>query len=70
MPATANELRIELAAKIARPRLLELQAHYRPLIESGERVGITCWRQIYLDECDEALNEALDATDVAILAHA
>lgn len=65
---TANELRAELAAKIARPRLLAASAHYAPLIERGRRDGIDAWRQVYLDECDAALDEALDATDTAILA--
>ncbi len=65
---TANELRAELAAKIARPRLLDLHAHYAPLIARGQRDGINAWSQVYRDECDAALDEALDATDTAILA--
>ncbi len=69
MPATADELRLSLVAKIARPRLLALQAHYAPLIQQGERVGITAWRSVYLSECDDALDEAIDAADVAIIAH-
>lgn len=69
MPATANELRWELAAKIARPRLLAAQAHYAPLIARGQRDGISIWRQVYLDECDAALNEALDTADASILHH-
>ena len=68
MPATAD-LRIELAAKIARPRLLAASAHYAPLIERGQREGVDTWRQVYRDECDLALDEALDATDVAIIAN-
>lgn len=70
MTATAHELRLELAAKIARPRLLAASEHYQPLIARWQPEGIESWRQAYLDECDEALDEALDATDAAILAHA
>ena len=69
MPATANELRIELAAKIARPRLLAASAHYAPLIERGQREGVGFWSRAYLNECNDALDEALDSTDASILAH-
>ena len=69
MPATANELRIELVAKIARPRLLAASAHYAPLIERGQREGVDTWRQVYRAECDAALDEAIDAADASILAH-
>lgn len=66
---TANELRAELAAKIARPRLLAASAHYAPLIAREGDEGFATWRQAYRDECDAALDEALDATDASIFAH-
>lgn len=69
MNATAERLRLELIARIARPRLLAVKEHYAPLIERGEREGVSYWRQVCREECDEALDEAIDAADAAIAEH-
>lgn len=68
----AEELRYELVAKIARPRLLALQAEYdwASFLAACEADAVRDWRRWRMAEVDEALDEALDAADAAILAHA
>lgn len=70
MTATVDELRFELVAKIARPRLLEIRERYpESFLAHAEAEGVPSWRQVFYAECDAALDEADDAAAVAILHH-
>lgn len=74
MPAepSADELRIVLVAKIARPRLLELRDEHdwESFIAACSLDAVKEWRQGWYEAADAVLDEALDAADNAILAHA
>lgn len=69
---TAEELRIVLVAKIARPRLLELHEEHdwESFLAACELDAVREWRQGWHEAADAVLDEALDAADSAILAHA
>lgn len=70
MSATADELRYELVARIARPRLLEVRDRYSAsFLKHAESQGVHAWTEVYRSECDAVLDEALDVADTAILHH-
>lgn len=75
----AESLRYVLVAKIARERLLEIGQEYdwRSFLAAcdadqahPEFRSVRAWRNSRMAEVDAALDEALDAADAAILAHA